>query len=146
MLVALLAAVGILGFQGLQQSGGLNLSLPSPSLPFLTTGAPPATDNYLKGTETYNAEMVWSALSDEAVERYRSRGGNVQGMQSQMEQAKQAGAQLEQITYVGGQSMPDGTSMHFYVVLARGPQSRDEAEYVPYVFTLDRAGKISRVQ
>ena len=147
MLVVILVAAGILAFQGLQQSGMPSLSIGMPSLPLRTLGgAPSATESYLKGTETYNAELVWSALSDEAVSRYRSRGGSLQTMQSQMEQAKQAGTQLEEITYVGGQSFADGTSMHFYVVLARGPQSRGEAEYVPYVFTLDRSGKISRVQ
>ena len=36
--------------------------------------------------------------------------------------------------------------MHFYTVLTRGPQSRGDAEPVPYVFTLDKSGKIVRVQ
>jgi hypothetical protein len=100
----------------------------------------------MHGTETFNAEMVWNALSDEAQGRYKSRGGSMQALQDQMNQAKQAGAQLEQVTYIGGQSFSDGTSMHFYTVLTRGPQSRADAEPVPYVFTLDKSGKIVRVQ
>jgi hypothetical protein len=36
--------------------------------------------------------------------------------------------------------------MHFYTVLTKGPQSRTDAEPIPYVFTLDRSGKIVRVQ
>ena len=70
----------------------------------------------------------------------------MQALQSQMDQAKQAGAQLDHVTYIGGQSFPDGTSMHFYTVLTRGQQSKSDAEPVPYIFTLDKSGKIVRVQ
>jgi hypothetical protein len=144
VLVALLAAASLALFQ----SGLPALSLSLPSAPFRVGGggAPSATENYMKGTETFNAELVWNALSDEAQGRYRSRGGSMQALQGQMDQAKQAGAQLEQVTYIGGQAFPDGTSMHFYTVLTRGPQSRTDAEPVPYVFTLDKSGKIVRVQ
>lgn len=145
LLVAVLAAAGILAFQGIQNASP-SFSIGLPNLPRTMGGAPSATESYMKGNETYNAELMWSALSDEALARYRGRGGSMQALQSQMEQAKQAGAHLEQITYIGGQALPDGTSMHFYVVLSRGPQSRGEAEYVPYTFTLDRSGKISQVQ
>jgi hypothetical protein len=146
LLVVLLMGAGILFWQGVVADMP-SLSLAMPGLPFRgISGAPVATESYLKGNETYNAELMWTALSEEALERFRSRGGTVQSLQQQMDQAKQAGAALERITYVGGESFPDGTSMHFYVVLARGPQSRGEAEYVSYVFTLDQSGKIARVQ
>lgn len=144
LLVAALAAAAVMAFQGFQSTPGFSLGMPNLSLG--GGGAPTATENYLKGNSTYNAELMWSALGDEAVQRFRSRGGNVQTLQAQMEQAKQAGVQLEQINYVGGQALADGTSMHFYVVLTRGPRSRGEVEYVPYTFTLDPSGKISRVQ
>jgi hypothetical protein len=144
LLVAVIAGAALLIFQ----AGLPTLSLSLPSAPFKTTvnGAPSATESYMRGTETFNAELVWNALSDEAQGRYQTRGGSMQALQSQMDQAKQAGAQLEQVTYIGGQAFPDGTSMHFYTVLTRGPQSRTDAEPVPYVFTLDSSGKIVRVQ
>ncbi len=146
MLVVLLVAAGVLFVQGMAGEMPM-MSLSLPGLPIRAlSGAPGATESYLKGNETYNAELMWSSMSDDALERYRTRGLSQQSLQQQMEQAKQAGVAVEQITYVGGQSFPDGTSMHFYVVLARGPQSRGEAEYVPYTFTLDRSGKIARVQ
>lgn len=144
VLVALIAGAALVTFQAGLPS--LSLSLPSPSFKVGSSGAPSSTENYMKGTETFNAELVWNALSDEAQGRYRSRGGSMQALQSQMDQAKQAGAQLEQVTYIGGQAFPDGTSMHFYTVLTRGPQSRTDAEPIPYVFTLDKSGKIVRVQ
>ena len=144
VVVALMAAASLAIFQaGLPT---LSLSLPGMPLSMGSSGAPNATESYMKGTETFNAEMVWNALSDEAQGRYRSRGGSMQALQGQMDQAKQAGAQLEQVTYIGGQAFPDGSSMHFYTVLTRGPQSRTDAEPVPYVFTLDKTGKIVRVQ
>ena len=146
MLAVLLMTAGVLAAQSIDlQVPGLSIGMPN--VGFRGGGSPPtATENYLKGTETYNAELVWSSLSDEAVNRYRNRGGSLQTMQGQMEQARQAGTQVGEITYIGGQALPDGTSLHFYTVLARGSESRGEAEYVPYVFTLDRSGKISRVQ
>jgi hypothetical protein len=145
-LVFLLAATAVLAIQS-TPAQGFNLSLRMPSMSIPGAGGPPAaTEEYMKGTAAFNAELIWGALGEEAVNRYRSRGGSLQALQGQMEQARQAGTQVEQVSYVGGQAMPDGTSMHFYVVLARGPQSRGEAEYVPYVFTLDQAGKIAQVQ
>jgi hypothetical protein len=144
VLVALMACAALWIFQAGMPT--IALSLPSASFKTASNGAPNATENYMKGTETFNAELVWNALSDEAQGRYRTRGGSMQALQSQMDQAKQAGAQLEQVTYIGGQAFPDGTSMHFYTVLTRGPQSRADAEPVPYVFTLDSSGKIVRVQ
>jgi hypothetical protein len=144
VLVALVAGAALLIFQAGLPS--LSLSMPSAAFKMSSGGAPNSTESYMKGTETFNAELVWNALSDEAQGRYRSRGGSMQALQSQMDQAKQAGAQLEHVTYIGGQSFPDGSSMHFYTVLTRGPQSRSDAEPVPYIFTLDKTGKIVRVQ
>lgn len=144
LLVALMAGATLVTLQaGLP---AFSFSLPSPSFKTGSTGAPTSTESYMKGTETFNAEMVWNALSDEAQGRYRSRGGSMQALQSQMDQAKQAGAQLEQVTYIGGQAFPDGSSMHFYTVLTKGPQPQTDAEPIPYVFTLDQSGKIVRVQ
>ena len=145
VLAALIAGIALVVLQaGLPT---VSMALPSSSsFKVGSGGAPSSTESYMHGTETFNAEMVWNALSDDAQGRYRSRGGSMQALQSQMDQAKQAGAQLEHVTYIGGQAFPDGTSMHFYTVLTRGPQSRSDAEPVPYIFTLDKSVKIVRVQ
>jgi hypothetical protein len=142
-LVALIAAAGLVMFR----SGLPSLTMALPSTSFRVGSSPPSsTESYMKGNETFNAELVWNALSEEAQGRLRSRGTNIQALQDQMDQAKQAGRQFNQVTYIGGQSFPDGTSMHFYTVLSRGLQSRGEPEPIPYVFTLDQSGKIVRVQ
>ena len=143
LIVALLAGASLVVLQAGLPS--VSLSMPS-ALKFGGGGQPTATESYMRGTETFNAELVWNAYNEEAQGAYRNRGVNVAAMQSQMDQAKQAGNKLEQVTYIGGQAFPDGTSLHFYTVLTRGPQPRAEAEPMWYVFTLDRSGKIAKVQ
>ncbi|MFN8521512.1 MAG: hypothetical protein U0821_00210 [Chloroflexota bacterium] len=150
LLGALLIAAGVAAFQAAPPSlpsFGLG-RLPGVSLGAFrgATGAPAATESYIRGHVNGDAELVWAALGDEALNRYRSRGVSAQSLQSQFDQAKQAGAKFESATYVGGESLPDGTSMHFYVAVIRSGQTRGEADYIPYVFTLDRGGKINQVQ
>ena len=142
MLVVLLAATAVL----LTQAAVPSFSLSLPSVSRVGRDEPAATENYMRGTVMFDAKLAWEALSPEAQSRFASRGGDVQTLQAQMDQAKQAGAQLDQVTYIGGQAFPDGTSLHFYTVINRGPQTRGEPEYVWYVFTLDPTGKITRIQ
>ena len=145
--IVLLVVIGAAAL-ALTQAGlpSVSLALPTTQAFHVGNAAPSSTENYMKGTETFNAQLVWDSLSDDAQNRYRSRGGSMQALQSQMDNARQAGAQLDQVTYIGGQAFPDGTSMHFYTVLTKGPQSQSTAEPIPYVFTLDPSGKIVRVQ
>ena len=46
---------------------------------------------------------------------------------------------------LGGKAQPDGTSIQFYLVGIRQPP-RSDIDYQPYMFTLDRDGKIAKVQ
>jgi hypothetical protein len=62
-----------------------------------------------------------------------------------MDAAKSKGIKLEEVSYIGGKSQPDGTSMQFYLVGVR-QQARPDVDYQPYMFTLDRDGKIAKVQ
>jgi hypothetical protein len=142
LLVAVLAGASLL----LLQSGLPALSLSMPSFRVGGGGQPEATEAYMRGTETYNAELVWNAYNEEAQTNYRNRGITAQAMQGWLDETRQAGVKFEQITYIGGQAFPDGTSMHFYTVLTRRQQPQTEVEPMWYVFTLDPAGKIARVQ
>jgi hypothetical protein len=138
--VLLAIAAGALATFQAGQAPALSFSLPGPRR------APDATESYLKGNQNYNAELMWNSLSEEAVDRFRARGGTLQDMQRQLDRARETGTKLEQINYVGGHGLPDGTSLQFYVVASRGPAGRSELEHVTYIFTLDRFGKISKVQ
>ncbi len=99
----------------------------------------------MRGNRDYNADLVWASLNDDAQNRLRSQGGSLEDLQQQMEAARTHGIKLEEVSYVGGKSLPDGTSMQFYLVGVR-QQPRSDIDYQPYMFTLDRDGKIAKVQ
>lgn len=139
--IALAVIAAIAGSFQLVQLPSVGLSLPGPKR------APEATENYLKGNQTYDADLICGSLSDELLDRLRARAGNCQEIQQrQLAFAREQGSKLEQVNYVGGYGLPDGTAYQFYVVAQRGPTSRSELEYVTYIFTLDRNGKVARIQ
>ena len=106
---------------------------------------PQATGDYLRGNRDYNADLVWQSLSSDARQRLSGQGGSEEDLQRQMEAARQRGFKLEDYSYIGGKTLPDGTSMQFYLVSVR-QQPRTDLDYQPYMFTLDRDGKIAKVQ
>ena len=120
-----------------------------PSIPGMANlrgaSAPGSTEDYLRGNRDYNADLVWNSLDGDAQSRITSQGGSRDGLQQQMEAARQKGVQLAEMSYIGGKSLPDGTSMQFYLVGIR-QQTGSSIDYQPYMFTLDRDGKIAKVQ
>ena len=121
----------------------------APQVPGLSqlrpAAAPSATEDYLRGNQTYDATLVWSSLDSDAQARLTSAGGSQDDLQRQMQAAKDHGIKLEEISYIGGKSLPDGTSMQFYLIGIR-QQTTSDLDYQPYMFTLDRDGKIAKVQ
>jgi hypothetical protein len=120
-----------------------------PSIPGIANlrggSAPNATEDYLRGNRDYNADLVWNSLDNDAQTRLSSGGGSLDDLRLQMDTAKQKGVKLEETSYIGGKTMPDGTSTQFYLVGVRQP-TRSDIDYQPYMFTLDRDGKIAKVQ
>jgi hypothetical protein len=106
---------------------------------------PQATGDYLRGNRDYNADLVWSSLNDDAQNRLRTQGGSQDALQQQMDAARQKGIKLEDVSYIGSKSLPDGTSTVFYLVGIR-QQPTANIDYQPYMFTLDPNGKIAKVQ
>lgn len=109
------------------------------------TSAPAATESYLRGNRDYNADLVWNSLDTDAQSRLKDQGGSLDDLQKQMESARSQGVKLEEVSYIGGKAQPDGTSIEFYLVGIRQPP-RSDIDYQPYMFTLDRDGKIAKVQ
>ena len=107
--------------------------------------APSATEDYLRGNRDYNADLIWNSLDGDAQSRLSAQGGSRDDLQQQMDAAKQRGVQIAESSYIGGKSLPDGTSMQFYLVGIR-QQSGASVDYQPYMFTLDRDGKIAKIQ
>jgi hypothetical protein len=121
----------------------------APSIPGMANlrgnTAPAATQDYLKGNQDYNANLVWNSLNNAAQSRLKDQGGSLDDLQKQMETAKSQGIKLEEVSYIGGKVQPDGTSIQFYLIGIR-QQARSDLDYQPYMFTLDRDGKIAKVQ
>ena len=121
----------------------------APSIPGVNQlrpqAVPPSTEDYLRGNRDYNADLVWASLNGDAQNRLKDQGGSLEGLQQQMESARSHGIKLEDVSYVGGKTLPDGTSVQFYLVGVR-QQTRSDLDYQPYMFTLDRDGKIAKVQ
>ena len=120
-----------------------------PSVPVIANlrapSAPAAAEDYLRGNRDYNADLVWNSLDSDAQARFTSGGSSLDDLKQQMETARQKGIQLAESAYIGGKSLPDGTSMQFYLVGIR-QQAGSSIDYQPYMFTLDRDGKIAKVQ
>ncbi len=143
MLIATLAIVVIV------VAGVIAAPLYIGSIPGLATlrsqTAPMSTEDYLRGNQTYNADLDWNSLDSAAQSRVSAQGGSRDDLQQQMDAARQRGVQIAETSYIGGKSLPDGTSMQFYLVGIR-QQTGSNVDYQPYMFTLDRDGKIAKVQ
>jgi hypothetical protein len=141
--------VALLGLLVLVVLVGLGVTF-APSLPAVAglrpgQTEPQATGDYLRGNRDYNADLVWQSLNSDARQRLSGQGGSEEDLQRQMESARQRGVRLEDYSYIGGKTLADGTSMQFYLVSVR-QQQRADLDYQPYMFTLDRDGKIAKVQ
>jgi hypothetical protein len=153
MVVAVLAGVIVLG--GLIATPFLLPAGNRPSLPSLSLGgiggmrtesnAPTATEEYMRGNQQYDAKLVWDSISDEQQGQLQAIGKTVDSLQKEMTDARDRGYKVEDVSFVGGRQLPDGTSMAFYLVGVR-QDSKSSLEYVPFLFTLDAGGKIARVQ
>ena len=150
---------GLLAVAFVLLAGGIAVSTFNlASLPFSGSRAGPSTDGvayqpsdsepnataaYIRGLQVGDARLVWDAYSERAARDLQRRGVNVDATQRQLDESRQSGSQIQQVQYVGAYPIPNG-SMHFYVI-ARAGRSRGDVAYVPYVFTLDSAGKIERI-
>ncbi|MEA2641144.1 MAG: hypothetical protein QOF51_2538 [Chloroflexota bacterium] len=108
-------------------------------------GEPDATYNYLRGNQTFDAKLMWTAYSDRFTRSLQQSGVTMDSLQAQLDQSRQRGRQVLKTQYIGSYPIANGSSMHFYVVtetaFTRGP-----VQYVPYTFTLDSSGKIVRTE
>src|SRR5947199_966632 len=95
-IVGLLIVAGI-GF-GLYQVVGL-VGAGQIALPRVGTQAASsnAAEEFLRGNQTYNAQLVWDSLSDDSRKRFEGAGG-AQALQAQLNTARDHGVKLEQIT------------------------------------------------
>ena len=144
--VVALVAAGGLALTALSPGGGSpNLASAGTGGAIRPTGEPQATEAFLRGTRDANASLVWGSLSTAAQAQMQARSITPEQRQQELEQQRAAGFSLEDVSYVGGRALPDGTSLHFYLVALR-PSRGTPVRYVPYTFTVDSDGKIVKVQ
>ena len=142
LVVALLAAVGFLGYQDYGRAilGANSVQVSSGTLP-----PSPAAENFIKGQETFNASLMWQSFSGSLQQALSSRGTNLQALQRELNQRKQQGARIKQVEYVGGVRTVDGSKLFMYVLTVNAPGSQGVAEN-HYVLTVNKNDKITKVE
>jgi hypothetical protein len=131
--------------------GASAATTPSAATPMSVSPAPqvrpsPAVQQYIQGMVAFNAHQMWQSLSPSAVQSMTSQGGSEEALQQKLDQAKQQGAAYDDVTYVGGYPLKDGTEYFFYVVSRRGFSAPNAADQEFFVFTVGPDGKIIAIQ
>lgn len=104
------------------------------------TNAPAATEAYLRGQATYDANLVWDSLGAELHAALQGRGQDKAAFERTLQDEKSKGIQFEGYQYIGGYSISDGSSLHFYVIKVR--DSENKVQEQPITFRLGQDGKI----
>jgi len=105
-----------------------------------------SVQQYIQGMVGFNAHLMWQALSASAIQSMVSQGGSEAALQQRLDQARQNGAKYDDVTYIGGYSMSDGSKYFFYVVSRHGFSTTNTADQVFFVFTVGPDGKILQIQ
>lgn len=124
-------------------------SRPAPAatkLGAINADAVPSVDSYIKGLTQFDAKLMWGSLAEEAIQAMRSRGGSLDALQAGLDDAKKRGARYEDITMIGNYPLQDGRKYLFYVLSRRGFGQPDQLEQVYFIFTVNKDGKIARIE
>ena len=106
-----MARPGVLVFLGLLGGG-------QPIRGLLLEGPPGTGKSYLGQAIATEAQLPFGYMSAPSIQ------GMFWGLQQQMKAARQQGIHLDEVSYVGGKPLPDGTSMQFYLVGVRQQSDR----------------------
>lgn len=135
-----LVALGIIGWLSFQLWG------PKPGAPrdVRVAAVLPASavENYIKGQQSFNADMMWSAYSPTYQAAQLQRGATKETLQARVDNERLRGLKYVQYEYVGGVQLEDGGGMYYYAVKLefQGQQAK-----LPMIFTVDTDGKVIRV-
>jgi hypothetical protein len=106
----------------------------------------PAVEAYVKGMATFDASLMWSAMSAESVSQMEGNGGSAAKLQQGLDEMRKAGASYENIAYIGAYPLADGSAYFFYVVSRRGFTAQNVLDQVYFVFTVGPDGRIARIE
>lgn len=132
-------------------SGVVSSRVPAPATNVSVQSAPsvappPSVTQYIRGMTSFNAQLMWDALDQQAIQAMQSQGGSQQQLQQRLDDAKNNGASYEDVTYVGGYPLQNGQKYFFYVVSRRGFASPGQFDQVFFVFTVGPNGKIVKIE
>lgn len=106
----------------------------------------PSLDEYIKGMTTFDAQLMWDALDQQAVQAMTTQGGSQAALQQQLDDRKQNGARYDDVTFIGGYPLQNGDHYFFYVVSRHGFAGPGIADQVFFVFTVGQDGKIVKIE
>jgi hypothetical protein len=97
-----------------------------------------AVETYIKGQQTFNADMMWDAYSTDYQANQLANGASKATLQAQASSQRNAGLQFVHYDYIGGVKLDNG-SMYFYSV---DLSLQNQRARFPIIFKADQDGKI----
>lgn len=102
----------------------------------------PAVENFIRGQQGFNAELMWNAFSASYQAAQLQKGSSKETLQAAVDQQRESGLRYAKYDYIGGVPADDGGHLFFYSLqlAASSQQVR-----VPLVFGVDKDGRINHV-
>jgi hypothetical protein len=105
----------------------------------------PAVVNFLRGQQTYDADLMWESFSPELQTALEEREITRDALAQQAETERQAGQRYRDAEYIGGVQLDGRQQMYFYAVDIDSPQPERSGTF-SMIFTVDGDGKIVSVR
>lgn len=105
----------------------------------------PAVVEFLRGQQTYDADLMWQAFSPDLQAALEQREITRDALAEQAESERQAGQRYRDPEYIGGVDIDGGQRMYFYAVDIVSPTPERNGTF-SFIFTVDRNGKIVSVR
>lgn len=102
----------------------------------------PAVEDFLRGQQTYDADLMWESFSPELRESLEGRDITRDTLAERVESERLAGQRYRGFKYIGGVELDNRQAMYFYVVDIASPQQQGS---ISFVFTVGSDGKIVSV-
>jgi hypothetical protein len=94
----------------------------------------------------FDAQLMWDALDQQAIQAMTSQGGSEQALQQNSDGAKKSGGEYLDVVFVATYPLQDGGQYVFYVVTRRGFAGAGVTDQTFFVFTVGANGKIVKMQ
>ena len=138
--VVVAALLGVIGWLGFQLWAPRTAAIPDTRAALVAPAA--SVENYIKGQQTYNADLMWDSLSPASQANQMGNGASKATMQSMVDRKREIGLQFSRYAYVGGQEGEDFTMFTYYVDVQ---QNQNRATF-PMTFFVDKSGKVITIE